>query len=227
MSEIRQRFSTRLSGDGIDIGPGHCPWPVPPTVRSVRLVDRWDPDANRTLFPELGADADFREPDVISNLDVDRLSAFGDRSLDFVIASHVLEHLADPIGCLGEIRRVLRRGGVCLVMLPDRRYTFDRGRPGTPLAHLVAEHRAGVTEVDDEHVLEFIRNDRGQRWEPHPAEVAELCDIHRRRSVHAHCWTYEEFGEVIGYASGRLGRWRIVDEGHSGDEFGFVLRRRL
>ncbi len=227
---MRERFATYLHGDGIDVGPGHCPWlDLPPAVRSVRLVDRWEPDENRELFSELGADAVFPKPDVVANLDIDRLSAFPNRSLDFVIASHVLEHLADPIGAFDEFRRVLRRRGVCIVLLPDRRLTFDAGRPGTPLSHLVAEHRTGVTAVDDDHVLAVIRHDRGDSWEPpaDPDQRRELCEHHRRRSVHAHCWTIEEFREVVDHVSGRLPRrWGVIDEDLGDAEFGFVLRRR-
>src|SRR5690606_20581453 len=108
------------------------------------------------LFDELD-DPEFTKPDIVCDLNVDRLKSLDDASQDFVIASHVLEHLADPIGMLDEIHRVLRPGGVALVLLPDMRRTFDRFRPVARLDHLVAEYEAGVTEVDDEHVREFLQ----------------------------------------------------------------------
>jgi hypothetical protein len=43
---------------------------------------------------------------------------FGDRSYDFLYASHVLEHIDDDQRALSEIRRVLRPGGVAILPVP-------------------------------------------------------------------------------------------------------------
>ena len=145
-----------------------------------------------------------------------------------MIASHVLEHLADPLGMVDEIHRVLRVGGIALILLPDRRSTFDAGRPPTALAHLVDEHRAGVTVVTDEHVVEFVAAVEPGRA---PLTAAEI-EHHRRRSIHVHCWDEEEFVPVLTYGVSALGhRWRFVDglrtgaPGSVGIEFGAVLQK--
>src|SRR5688500_15947632 len=90
MPALRTLLSRHLVGAGVELGPGHQPFPVPYDGVRVRYVDRWTPDENRTLFPELGQ-ADFPRPDIVANLDVDKLSALEDDSQDFVIASHILE----------------------------------------------------------------------------------------------------------------------------------------
>lgn len=43
---------------------------------------------------------------------------FPDAQFDFVIADHVLEHVADDVRALGEIRRVLRPGGRAILQTP-------------------------------------------------------------------------------------------------------------
>ena len=212
------------------------PFPVPPTL-SIRYVDRWEPTTNSSLFPELGETPGFPEPDVIANLDVDRLTVFPEACQDFVIASHVLEHLANPLAMLEEIHRVLRPGGLLVVLIPDRHKTFDRHRSPTPLTHLIEEYRGDVRVVDDAHIRDFLVGTRadvgGDRSEgPLQEYTPEEIDLHRRRSIHVHVWDVEEFGEVLDYAARELGlRWDVVDtmppgsEGTYGDEFGWVFSK--
>jgi SAM-dependent methyltransferase len=229
-SRSRQLLSRHLVGSGLELGPGHIAFPVIQPGTHVRYVDRWGPKENRKLFPEL-TDTDFITPDVVADLNVDRLQAFPDRSQDFVICSHVLEHLAEPIGLLADLHRILRPGGVLLILLPDRHRTFDRSRDGTPLEHLVAEFESGVTEVDAAHIRDFAEK-TGTPLGTSASERRANIELHLKRSIHVHCWDDEEFFSVLLYAVEHLNqRWEFVDgvlsedEGPSGMEFGFVLRR--
>jgi SAM-dependent methyltransferase len=220
-----------LNGSGVELGPGHHPMPIPFPGVSVRYVDRWQPEENLALFTNLESGATFPKPDIVANLDVDRLAALPDESQDFVIASHLLEHLADPLTQLGEIYRVLKPGAVILVFLPDRRYTFDRQRSATPLAHLIAEHRDRVTVVSDEHIEDYLR--KTDVWDPSwtPEQEREQFDLNRQRSIHVHCWSEDEFLPVIEYTVVEMGmQWELLDavfveDVPEGFEFGFVLRR--
>jgi SAM-dependent methyltransferase len=220
-----------LSGRGVELGPGYHPMPLPFPGVSVRYVDRWQPEENLALFTNLEAGASFPKPDIVANLDVDRLSALDDESQDFVIASHVLEHLADPLTQIAEIHRVLKPGAVVLVFLPDRRHTFDRKRAATPLEHLVVEHRDRVTVVSDAHVEDYLR--KTDVWDSAwtPEQQREEFDLNRQRSIHVHCWSEDEFLPVIEYTIVEMGlQWELLDamfveDVPDGFEFGFVLRR--
>lgn len=220
-----------LNGSGVELGPGHHPMPIPYPGASVRYVDRWQPEENLALFTNLEAGASFPKPDIVANLDVDRLSALADESQDFVVASHLLEHLADPLTQIAEIHRVLKPGGVVLVFLPDRRHTFDRKRAPTPLAHLIAEHRDRVTVVSDEHIEDYLR--KTDVWDPSwtPEQEREQFELNRQRSIHVHCWSEDEFLPVIDYTIAEMGMsWELLDamfveDVPDGFEFGFVLRR--
>lgn len=225
-------LTRRLRGHGLELGPGHQPC-VLPSRAHVRYVDRWTADESRVLYPELGPDAPYPRIDIVADLDRDRLGAVRDASQDFVVASHVLEHLADPLALLDDIHRVLRPGGLLLLLLPDRTRTFDRHRGATPLAHLVAEHAAKVTVVDDDHVEEFLARagpEAAYLRQPPQMSRTEFYEWHRRRSIHVHCWTQTEFDEVLDYAIATLHhRWALLERltlDTDSIEFGYLLEKR-
>ena len=228
--KIRLLYSRHLRGEGIELGPGHHPYVLTLPLTTVRYVDRWEPQQNRALFPELGEQAEFPEPDVVANLDAEQLAMFGDASQDFVIASHVFEHLANPLAMLVESHRVLKPGGVLLLLLPDMRMTSDARRAPTQLQHLVTEYDGNVREVDEAHLLEYVRVVQGYDGDD-PDKLAELLDTARMRSVHVHCWTEETYFPVLEHAATELGcAFDILELVVAGDipgskEFGYVLRR--
>jgi SAM-dependent methyltransferase len=55
----------------------------------------------------------------------------------YAVASHVIEHVPDVIGWLKEITEALEPGGVIALAVPDKRYTFDIGRPESTTGEMV------------------------------------------------------------------------------------------
>jgi SAM-dependent methyltransferase len=74
---------------------------------------------------------------------------FDDDSVDFVFASHVLEHFPDPVGALDEWLRVARK--YVVVVVPHRDRTFDRDRELTSPDELLRRHEEGFHDDDDRH----------------------------------------------------------------------------
>lgn len=221
--QVRDHLSHYATGAGVELGPGHNPFPVP-TGTIVTYVDRWTPDESARLFPELDG-AQFPSPDLVANFDTDRLSVLDDESEDFVICSHLLEHLANPLSLLVDIHRVLVADGLAILILPDRRATFDSSRSPTPLAHLVRDYESGVSTVSAEHLHDFLEAIGG---DPEFAIQSALTPRqHLLRSIHVHCWTDEEFYPVISYCSEALKCPWVIEEWvpTTGIEFGFVLRK--
>jgi SAM-dependent methyltransferase len=77
-------------------------------------------------------------------------------SYECVLACHCLEHIANPLRALAEWKRVLRDGGLLLLILPHKDGTFDWRRPTTTLAHLVKDYENAVGEEDLTHLPEIL-----------------------------------------------------------------------
>lgn len=229
--KIRLHYSRHLRGTGLELGPGHHPYVTVLPGTNVRFVDRWEPAENHELFPELGADAEFPKPDVVANLDAELLEMFEDDSQDFIITSHLFEHVGNPLALLKDCHRVLRRGGVLLLLLPDMTRTSDAKRKPTSLGHVVADYDSGARGFDDEHVIDYLRVVRSFTGEG--PELAERIKYERDRSFHVHCWTEDTFFPVLEYAVRDLGcGFEMVELVRTTDipgskEFGYVLRRPI
>lgn len=74
-----------------------------------------------------------------------------------MIANHFLEHCENPIKAFLNMLRVLRPGGILFLAVPDKRHTFDRDRPVTPLAHLVRDYEEGPGWSRKGHFEEWVR----------------------------------------------------------------------
>jgi SAM-dependent methyltransferase len=68
---------------------------------------------------------------------------------DAFIASHVFEHVPDPIGLLRSLEQVLRPSGVVSLVIPDKRFCFDFFRPLSTAGGLL-----------DAHVRKAVRHSR-------------------------------------------------------------------
>ena len=84
------------------------------------------------------------------------LHGLADASYDFLLSSHCLEHVANPLAALREWHRVTRPGGHLLLALPDPVRTFDHRRPVTTFAHLESDFARQTGEDDLTHLQEIL-----------------------------------------------------------------------
>ena len=128
---------------GLEIGALHHPVVLDQGAK-VLYVDHASTEDLRAKYAD--------DPDVGDMVDVDvvwgdqPLRSALDRALgpgelvDFVVASHVIEHVPDPVSWLSEIAEVLRPGGVLALAVPDKRFCFDARRRTSDVADIVEAH---------------------------------------------------------------------------------------
>ena len=75
---------------------------------------------------------------------------------DFLLASHVLEHSANPLRAIMEWKRVLRPDGIMVLLLPHKAATFDHRRPYTDFAHLEEDFSKDTGETDLSHLDDVL-----------------------------------------------------------------------
>jgi hypothetical protein len=84
------------------------------------------------------------------------LRPFADSNYQVVLASHCLEHIANPLRALEEWRRVLGEKGLLLLVLPHKEGTFDWKRPITTLEHMIEDYKNKTGEDDLTHLPEEL-----------------------------------------------------------------------
>ena len=159
--------------------------------------------------------------DVSKIVDVDYV--WGDKNLkeltckenpfDYVIASHVIEHVPDFIGWLKEIRSVLKTGGILSLAIPDKRFTFDYLRQLTKPAdileaYLLQSKKPSTRQIFD-YKSEYINRNKGFTWSLKEKlirehSISESWDITQNAFENnnyedVHCWVFTElsFLELI------------------------------
>jgi SAM-dependent methyltransferase len=210
-----------LRGDGLEIGPLHRPWPVPADCR-MTYTDSFSTEALRTLWsPEVDG-YQIIPIDVVT--DATTLSAFTEAHFDFVIASHVIEHLENPVAGIAAGLRVLKPGGVLLLALPDRRHTFDRSRPPTSIEHVLRDYCGDCQRGRRQHYEEWVGLVEHLKGEALATRVSAL--EAQLYPIHFHVWTPLEFTALLAELHGLLPiRFDVELFTSNGPEGLWVLRK--
>ena len=137
------------SAVGLEFGASYSPVVPKADGYNVYVVDHADQDELRAKYQDHPVDVSRIEP-------VDAIDDGGERTnllpdgqlFDYIIASHVFEHLPDPIGFLQRCERSLKEDGKLFLMIPDRRFTFDYFRPVSSTGGLLRAFLEGRTRHD-------------------------------------------------------------------------------
>ena len=233
---------------GIEIGPRDAPL-IYKTDGPVRYADYADADTIRSNLH--GADID---PARVLDVDIvtggGSLAARVSDHVDYVVASHVAEHVPDLLGWLIDLHDVLTDGGTLGLAVPDRRFTFDRFRRESTIAEAVEAYLLRATRPSLRQVFDSawpaVEISVDQAWrndipdhagtEHRLARLAPALELVRRLHADpvyndAHCWVFTpaSFLDLLDQAARMdllpytLQEFRPTEQG--GYEFYAVLRR--
>ncbi len=195
-----------LKGKWVEIGALMNPFPYDKKVAEVRYSDYKPTKDLVEAYPAL---AGFKLVDVEYVCPADDLHSIPTDSQDFLIASHVFEHLPNPIGGLEEFYRVCKDWAIIYLTVPEKTRTGDKFRSRTPLAHMIDDYQAYSPERDLEHFREFVH------MSPVYKEAFEKEAGHLQKTVesfHYHVFLEEDVIDIIDWCNRNISvNFEILD----------------
>ena len=211
--------------EGIEIGPLAAPI-VKKEDGSIIYVDhasRAELVEKYSLHDPVAA-ADIVEVDAIWGANTFREALGPTKTVDYVVASHVIEHVPDLVSWINELTDVLKESGSIRLAIPDMRYCFDFRREPTRLSDiLVARFNQArspqIREIIDSE-LYHLHMDLGATWagsalkpdDPCPHELKRAFALASRAAageyIDVHCWTFtlSSFAKIME----QLGRLDLI-----------------
>ncbi len=210
--ELLMSLGNLTSGLGLEIGPLDKPVALRPTC-DVRYVDVYDSPAIRSHYrahPGVNVD-DVPDIDFALHSPSGEIRSLvnavkSDAPYQWVVASHVIEHVPDAIGWLSDVASILADDGALVLAIPDRRFTFDALRPPTTVGQMLQAHNDRDTRPSIRAVYDYFRTvveaPVNEMWEGKQVTTADrLHDLtgtmnqvrlssEEKRYVDCHVWLF-------------------------------------
>ena len=111
------------SGVGLEIGPNNNPIAPKKEGFKVDILDRIDTQELRNSYP--GNGKNIEEVDYVWRGEPFQELIGKNNYYDWIIASHVIEHVPDMVSFLNQCSILLKENGKISLIIPDKRYCFD------------------------------------------------------------------------------------------------------
>lgn len=173
------------------------------------------------------------------------------REFDVVFSSHNIEHQPDLVAHLQDVASVLRPGGMFCLVIPDKRYCFDRFIPETMIpavieAHIYRRRRHSLATLLTDKMM-HTHNEAAEHWRgnhgrdprsdspsAYRTQLIEDCIAQAMGSneyIDAHAWQFTPDGfrsaakEVYALGFTTLRAARVYQTVYSSFEFYAVLEK--
>ena len=190
---MREIATGSLSGHGIEFGAGTSPLSVP-YAANVDYADVFDyEDLVEHLYPGQLV-TDMLKPKY--KLSFDAVSKLPCKNLDFIIACHVIEHVANPVKAIIDSLGKLKKGAKLVLIVPEKTKTFDKDRQTTTIDHLIKDYFNPDRNRDFEHFVEFYN----VAQPPEDLSLVEQViqeNFSNAFPIHYHTFTHRSFKKLL------------------------------
>jgi SAM-dependent methyltransferase len=207
----KNNYSIFSNANGIEIGgPSDIfkktgPIPIYELVANIDNINFSD----KTFWGDISSGNNFKYNDQKQNgkqfiTDATDLSMIGDNTYDFLLTSHVLEHIANPIKALYEWKRVIKKEGHLLIILPSMNHTFDWKRKLTELSHIIDDYKNNMQENDETHFEEIIKMhdvEKDTTVSSYEEHVRRTKNNYSSRIVHHHTFNMNLLKSLLEYCT--------------------------
>lgn len=186
-------------GRGLEISPGSAPLIRREDAADLLYCDKVGGDAWTSTY---GKHGEMMNTDV--TLGAKRLDeVFPAAHFDYVVSSHVLEHIPDFVGFFKSAETVLKPGGDLVMIVPDKRYTFDILREPSSIEQIERAHELQLVHPSRDMIRDFFTLiDHAATAEvlwagvhrPKPTfsreQVEERLSQTNPETIDLHCWVF-------------------------------------
>ncbi|MCI0557156.1 MAG: class I SAM-dependent methyltransferase [Nitrososphaera sp.] len=164
------RSMLNTEGFGLEIGPSYSPLLPKSEGFNVEVLDYTDQLA---LFEKYRSNpgVDWQKIEKVDYVSDGRCMSeiIGEtKRYDYIVASHVIEHVPDMIGLLQDCETLLKDDGVLVLAVPDKRFCFDVLRPVSTIGHIIQAHIEKRTRHTPgtifDHVLMYATREGQITW---------------------------------------------------------------
>lgn len=141
---------------GLELGPLHDPIITKEEGR-VFYVDHMSTEDLRKKYAGHPFDLDrIVGTDFVLSGNKTLKEAVKNNKYDYVVASHVIEHIPNMIAWLNDVSSVLKPGGILSLAIPDMRFTFDIGRGLSRVSEVIGSYLDGVSKSTSSMIYDSI-----------------------------------------------------------------------
>ncbi len=170
-------------GLGLEIGPSHDPVAPKSAGYNVRVVDHLSQAELKTKCENHGLEIDNIEPvDFIWRGEPLEDILVANEQYDWIIASHVIEHMQDPVRFIRSCQKVLKPGGILSLAIPDKRYCLDYLRPPSSTGSVLQAYLEGRTRHTPGQIFDSFsfaaKLDESISWNPNAKGDVDFLHAH-------------------------------------------------